>query len=69
MIVKEKWLMPNGKTATVEWNPCRCHPRDVLVIWGRGMKNCGSYINQNKSTFTKWLKGRGWTRTERVIVK
>jgi len=67
--VKEIWLDKSNKKILVEWNPCNCHPNDLLMVWGRGFRQAATYPNQNKSVWTKRLMKRGWKRISREVIK
>lgn len=66
-VVTEVWMKPWGDLVQVEWNPCRCHPNDVTMTWGKKFNEAGWYGTQNKSVWTKHLMNRGWVRLERVV--
>lgn len=58
----EVWMKPGGDLVLVEWNVCRCHPKDVIVTWGKGFYDAASYTNMNKSVFTRQKRKQGWER-------
>lgn len=65
--IVEIWETRNGLKERITWNPCNCHPNDVMREYGPKFKKTVSYGNQNKSSFTKWLKKRGCVRLDRKV--
>jgi hypothetical protein len=51
------------------WNPCNCHPTDLMKEYDRKFKKAVTYTNQNKSSWTKKMKKEGWKRLSRKITK
>jgi len=66
--VIELWETAGGFKERITWNPCNCHPNDVMREFGNNFKKAVSYTNQNKSAFTKWMKERGHKRLSRSVV-
>lgn len=52
----------------ITWNPCNCHPNDVMREYGPTLKNAVSYVSQQKAAFTKWMKKRGYVRIDRIMI-
>lgn len=58
----EIWMKPTGDLVAVQWNPCGCHPEDIMIEEDKKTVYC--WIYQNKSVVTKILKKRGWERID-----
>ncbi len=66
--ITEIWVSKNGSTKErITWNPCNCHPNDVMREYGNNFKKAVSYVSQNKSAFTKWMKKRNMERISREV--
>ena len=65
----EIWETKGGFKERITWNPCNCHPNNVMREFGPRFKKAVCYVGQNKSTFTKRLKSRGYVRISREVVK
>lgn len=66
--IVEIWETRGGFKERITWNPCNCHPNDVMREYGPKFKKAVSYGNQNKAAFTKWLKERGHVRLDRKVM-
>jgi hypothetical protein len=67
----EMWETRGGFKERITWNPCNCHPNDVMREYGNGKKlnKAVCYAGQNKSVFTKWMLSRGHKRLSREVIK
>ncbi|RYZ84264.1 MAG: hypothetical protein EOP06_18375 [Proteobacteria bacterium] len=50
------------QTYLVEWNPCRCHPNDTIITWGRKWKESGSFSWKDRAEFESYMKS--WNRIQ-----
>lgn len=61
---REVWMKPDGDLVLITWNPCGCHPNDVIKTWGKKWGETVSYLNNSKRAHTKSLFKRGWERLD-----
>lgn len=68
--VTEVWMTPGGALSFVEWNPCGCHPKDLVLTrriykHAHWVNDAVCYLNQSRSGWTRELRRKGWERLDR----